>query len=606
MRKIKERGRSPARGLNSRMRPKRAVVVLLLLFGLLLASFSQVTASPPPIYTAKVARTVWITYYYTQVRDTVLINNTSAGVVGYVDFKIPTVEYAHLFSMTASDSSSRTLHLALQGEPFENFTFYRVLLDKPVQPGQTDTVTINRFLLFYGTGFSQIASNASLSVSLTPTILLSNPIYKANFTAYLPATTSSFDFTPSSYTLGNTTFKLTRNTTARSITGNLTNPQPDSLRPIDIAFSGDPGPTKGTDNIFVTSAQTVINLGDTVTAATTFVVYNARGGSGIGKTTGIMFMMPSAVDKDSVTASDFTGDLAGVQTAPTGSFALNITVPFRYDILQSQTYTFTLNYQLKAGSILQKSGDRYAVNLTSISPYIPFIINQQVRLVTPYGSSALQTNPAPSARGNTGGSDFAEFDTVNATALTSQNLQANFSYAWYWGFIKPWFYTVFIYLIGLAFAGVYLRQKPLRAAVAPAIVGDVKRFCDLYDEKTAFGVEVQRLEDALRRGKIAKPLYDKRIAEIESSRGTTDRQLAELSRSIRLSTPRYSKNLDQVELLEAELRTVNATVKDLQRQYAARKVSRRVYDDLTYTYEGRSRKIQSRIDSLIIQLREGH
>lgn len=594
------------------MRPHHAAVLILLLLGVLLASVPPASGAPTPGYTAKVARTVWITPYYTQVKDTVLINNTSAATVSYVDFKIPTREYNNLFAMSAIDNTGHNLQLTLQGTPLKNFTFYRVPLAKPVPVNQTSSLTINRYLLFFGSSFSQTAANVSLTLFISPTILLLSPIFKANFTAFLPSRTNSFDFSPSSYNLSRVTFKFTKNTSASTINGNLTEvPQPDSLQPISITFTGDSGTAKGTNNIYVASALTTINLGDTLTASTTFTVYNARGGTDIGRTTTVTFTMPSIL-QDPITASDFTGDLnPAVARGSSANSPVNVTVPFRYDLARNQTYALTLNYQLKPDNILTKTGDTYTVNLTSISPYIPFILNLQVRLVTPYGSSALKLIPTPqslrtpSVQGNEGGSDFVEFDMVNSSALFAQNLPVSFNYAWYWGFIKPWFYGNFIYLIGLVFVAVYLREKPVKAPIAPGIVEDLKRFCDLYDDKTALGLEVHGLEDSLRRGKIAKPLFDKRLLEIDARRTNLDRQLGELSRSIRQSAPRYVKSIDQIELLEAELRTVNATVKDLQRQYAARRVSRRVYDDLMYTYEGRLRKIQGRIDSLIINLREG-
>ncbi len=590
------------------MRPYHAAVLLILLLSIFLTSVSSAAATPSSTYTTKVSRTLWVTPYYTQVRDTVLINNTSSGIVSYIDFKISAHEYADLFSMSAVDGGGHTLQVTLQGAPFETFTFYRIALSNPISANQTGSLTINRLLLFFNaTAFSQVSSNVTQTISISPTILLLNPIFKANFTAIVPVSATSFDFSPASYSLSNVTFKFTKNTSAHSINGNLTKIlQPDSLHPITITFSGDPGSAKATNDVYVTSALTTINLGDTLTASTTFTIYNARGGSDVGKTTSLFFMMPAAVQRDTVTGSDFTGDLSSVNTAQLNSNSpVNVTVPARYDISTTQTYQFTLNYQLNPANVLIRNGDKYTVNLTNISPYIPFIINLQVRLVTPYGSNSLKSQQTPSAQGNNGGAAFVEFDAVNSSALLTQNIQVSFNYAWYWAFIRPWAYTGFIYLIGLVFVAAYLREKPVKAPTAPGVMEDLEKFCDLYDDKTALGLEAQGLEESLRRGKIPKPLFDKRMQEIEARRTNLDRQLGDLSRSIRTSAPRYSKSLDQVELLEAELRTVNATTKDLQRQYAARKVSRRVYDDLMYTYEGRLRKIQSRIDSLIINLREG-
>lgn len=575
----------------------------------MVAGFPSSSADAASYYTAKVSRTVWTTPYYTQVKDTVLVNNTSGGALSHIDFKITAQEYADLFSMSAVDGSGHGLQVTLQGAPLESYTFYRITLANPILVGQTGSVVINRYLLFYGTGFSQSSSSVSLTVSVSPAILLLNPIFKANFTAFVPSATTNFTFSPSSYTLSNVTFKFTQNTSAHSITGNLTRIlQSDSLQPVVISFGAEPGAAKGTNNVYITSAQTTINLGDTLTASTTFTVYNARGGSDVGKTTSLLFMMPASVMKDSVSASDFTGDLSLSSTPPVqanSNSPVNVTVPFRYDINRNQTYMFTLHYQLNPSNVLTRNGDKYTVNLTSISPYIPFTINLQVRLITPYGSNSLIPQQTPSIQGNIGGSDFVEFDTVNSSALVSQTLAVSFNYAWYWGFIRPWFYASFIYFIGLVFVAAYLRQKPVTIPTAPGVIEDLAKFCDLYDDKTALGLEAVGLEESLRRGKIPKPLYDRRVQEIEARRANLDRQLGDLSRSIRTSAPRHAKSLDQVELLEAELRTVNATIKDLQRQYAARKVSRRVYDDLMYTYEGRLRKIQSRIDSLIINLREG-
>lgn len=591
------------------MRPYHAAVLLLLLLSVTLANLPTSPATAGSNYTAKVSRTVWVTPYYTQVKDMVLVNNTSSGIVSYIDFKVTSREYASLFSMNAVDGGGHALPVALQGASLKDFSSYRITLTNPIPENQTGSVTINRFMLFYefGTSFTEVSTNVNLTIAISPTILLLNPIFKANFTAYVPSSAISLTFTPTSYSLNNNTFTFTRNLSAHSINGSLANiPQPDSLQPIMISFGGDAGGASATNNVYVTSAQTTISLGDTVTASSIFTVYNARGGTTVGKTTALFFMMPSAVQRDTVSALDFSGDLPGVTTVQLNSNApVNITVPARFDISQTQTYQFTLNYQLNPANVLIKSGDKYTVNLTNISPYIPFTINLQVRLVTPYGSNSLISRQTPSVQGNTGGSNFVEFDRVNSSALLPQNLLVSFNYAGYWGFIRSWAYGGFIYLIGLAFAAVYLRQKPVTAQTAPEVIDDLTKFCDLYDDKTALGLEAQGLEESLRRGKLAKPLYDKRLQEIEARRANLDRQLADLSRSIRSSAPRYSKSLDQVELLEAEHRTVNATIKDLQRQYAARKVSRRVYEDLMYTYEGRLRKIQSRIDSLIINLREG-
>ncbi len=586
------------------MRPYQAAVLTLLLLSIVIANLSVASASAGSGYVAKVSRTIWITAYYTQVKDTVLVNNTSSGSVSYIDFKITSQEYASLFSMSAKDNAGNNLQVTMQGPPLRDFTFYRIALTRPLATNQTSSVTVNRYLLFYNTGFTQTGTINNLTVTISPTILLLNPILKANFTAFVPPAATSFEFTPASYTLNNVTFKFTKDLSAHSITGNLTNiPQPENLNPVAINYGGDAGGASATDNIYVSSAQTTINLGDTLSASSILTVHNARGGA-LGKSSPILFSMPAAVKKDTVTASDFTGDL-GVATAQLNDAApVNVTVTTRFDFSKDQIYQFTLNYQLSSSAVL-RDGDKYTVNLTSISPYIPFIVDLQVRLVTPYGASSLISAQTPSAQGNEGGSDFVEFHVVNSSAFIPQNLQVSFSYAGFWGLIKPWAYTSFIYLIGLAFVAVYLRQKPLAVAAAPEVIDDLTKFCDIHDNKTALGLEAKGLEESIQRGKLAKPLYDKRLQEIESRRANLDRQLADLSKSIRTSAPRYSKSLDQVELLEAEHRTVTATIKDLQRQYAARKVSRRVYEDLLYTYEGRLRKIQSRIDSVIINLREG-
>ena len=132
----------------------------------------------------------------------------------------------------------------------------------------------------------------------------------------------------------------------------------------------------------------------------------------------------------------------------------------------------------------------------------------------------------------------------------------------------------------------------------------IRRFVDLYDEKSAMRLEAEKMEEDLSRGGINRHEYKRRRRVIDLRIAELDRTLAPVKDQLSKANPRYHDMIRRLERAEADIQVVRTTTADLKNQYRSGRIARELYESLTSDLVRRKEKAQQTLDTIVINLKE--
>jgi len=300
-------------------------------------------------------------------------------------------------------------------------------------------------------------------------------------------------------------------------------------------------------------------------------------------------------------------DLLGPVWKELAAQANETTVSPRYGkIRKGEVFTFTLRYQIEQKKYVKQTEWWGLYNFTmDLAPHSEWIVEKlNVVITLQTGASIEWESQSPNATLKP--SAFKTAMVYNFTDLLpaeNASVAIRYRYLSFWAAYEPLQWMFALEIIVAALAVTFRLRKPA-APIVPIPVERIREFVELYDEKTALKLEVERMEDELARGAITKHDYRHRKRNIDLRVDGINKALATVKAELRSIQARYDDMLRRVEKAEAEVDAVRVSQTQVRTQYRTGKIAREVYDTLTADLNKRIDKARETIDSIIITLRE--
>jgi hypothetical protein len=231
------------------------------------------------------------------------------------------------------------------------------------------------------------------------------------------------------------------------------------------------------------------------------------------------------------------------------------------------------------------------------------IEKQDVRIVLPKGT-AVESNSLPSS--GTEASPYATALTYSfepATPLQDLTLDLRYRYLPFWSGLVPLMWILVIQVVIAAALAMSKVKKPTKM-VAAAPVGRILQFVELYDERTALRLELDKMEQDMARGAVSRHEHRRRNREIEMRIEETRKELQLIKADLSAASARYGEMIRRMERAEAEIDATRASAAQLRSQYSSGRITRQIHDSMMSDLRKRQDRARDTANSTIITLRE--
>nr|MDO8089842.1 hypothetical protein [Candidatus Sigynarchaeota archaeon] len=158
--------------------------------------------------------------------------------------------------------------------------------------------------------------------------------------------------------------------------------------------------------------------------------------------------------------------------------------------------------------------------------------------------------------------------------------------------------TVYVIIRSRRVELLLLVERPVEAAASV-----LREFCDLYEEKNALILEMDRLrEDALRK-KIKKAEYSRRVKAAERELALLNKQIERKKTELLELNKKFESDIKSLEISEADREQAKLALQHLRRRYLLKRLSKETYLKLREAQEKKLKKAESNIDKKIQDLR---
>lgn len=166
-------------------------------------------------------------------------------------------------------------------------------------------------------------------------------------------------------------------------------------------------------------------------------------------------------------------------------------------------------------------------------------------------------------------------------------------------------YTIIGAIIG---ATIYLRRTIKRAPPVlveeKVLISNIKDLQETYAEKIGILLDTIRIEESWRRKKISRKIYRARSRELSIELSRCNSKLSELKSKISEKSNKLKKAILELEKTEKELEEAAKGLIYLEREYSARRITRRTYEDMKRRREKELRKARAKLERRLAELSE--
>ncbi|MHA1627212.1 MAG: hypothetical protein ACTSYT_04965 [Candidatus Asgardarchaeia archaeon] len=194
----------------------------------------------------------------------------------------------------------------------------------------------------------------------------------------------------------------------------------------------------------------------------------------------------------------------------------------------------------------------------------------------------------------------------NVTYYDSQYVSISYTPNFIYYLWRPLLYSSLI----ASLCAVYVISKGIRRGVREAEVVEVipkekiSKFCDLYENKVSVIMELEKLDDMLRRRKIKKREYNAKVSLYNEKLKGIDKSIKSMREELLKEYPRIGEMIKNIELYEEQWESARTSLKLLERRYYTKKISKDIYERLKDEQEKKLRESIENIDRIIFDLRE--
>jgi len=285
----------------------------------------------------------------------------------------------------------------------------------------------------------------------------------------------------------------------------------------------------------------------------------------------------------------------------------DVTIGPRFtNVRQNESFTFRLEYKLSAGKGVKQLEwwGLYNLNIRLTTDTAWMIQKEEVSIVLPRGVVAEASSIPQGSK--TESSTYETVLTYSYQPLTPLHdipLNLKYRYLPFWSGLVPLMWLLLIEVVVTAVIAVSKVQKPVKTAPT-APIERILQFVELYDEKTALRLELDKLEQDLARGAMSRHEHRRRGREIEMRSEEIRKELQVVKTALSAASAKYDDMFRRTERAEAEIDSARASAAQLRSQYRSGKMTRQVYDSMISDVRKRQDRAKGTINSIIITLRE--
>lgn len=287
----------------------------------------------------------------------------------------------------------------------------------------------------------------------------------------------------------------------------------------------------------------------------------------------------------------------------------SLEVRLRYHLEEGDTYQFFLEYRIPLDyhQLVLQTGQVFLFDPYFEEPWL--IRNQITEFILPSGSwlqgipVGSETTIAPT------GQYSIRFHAANVTSLHQSEIDFFYVYPILPALARPMIFFVVIGAACLVYIAArrvsYFREEEEIIAVVPEVDPAIlDEFCTFYGEKIALLLQTERLEQTMLQGKVSKPRYRKEKKNFERKLRAIDRELENRSQPLLEAGGKYESAVRQLELLEAERVSSIEALHALEQRYRQKRITAQVHQKLRKDIQKRRDRAVSRMDRILLNLRE--
>lgn len=288
-------------------------------------------------------------------------------------------------------------------------------------------------------------------------------------------------------------------------------------------------------------------------------------------------------------------ELAGYQIKE-GVEGVEVEVRPRFSIGYGEGATFTIRYHFP----LERFNNTYVISLSPMIFQYP-IENLVLTLNTPATTLNFNSFPPPALLSEAGGVK-AVYAFNSAYAYLVRSLVVRFEHypaPFQWGI--PLGYLAAVVAIFIVISAVYVTRKPRApSSLKPSTLDLVKA----YETLLSIIFEVKELEEDFIKGLIKKAAYEEKLKLLIKERAKAEANVHRLMDEVKRFSSKHAALIEEIRLLEAELKSVEAAYKELGSMFKAREISRKTYEKLMGDHERKLLRLRSRIEALLDEVKE--
>jgi len=192
----------------------------------------------------------------------------------------------------------------------------------------------------------------------------------------------------------------------------------------------------------------------------------------------------------------------------------------------------------------------------------------------------------------------------NVTPFHDLDFDLTYRYMVFWASFYPALWMGILVMVASAIALIWRAPKPPPIPITLAPPEDLRSFVEAYEGKTGILLELESMEEQLRKGRIPRRRYKVRKKMLESRLSTLSRDLTNLRGKIRAAGERYASIMRQIEVAETMLEGVETDIRRVEARYRRGEISKGAYGRLLQEYHRRRERAKTTIDEVLLRLRE--
>jgi hypothetical protein len=524
-------------------------------------------------------------YGLVTVNDTVMIRNNGSFSASYWTFYLPPDTYPNLRYMAAFGNGTS---LDVVGAPsIGSFVAMRVGFDNTVGLAANSSLLVTLIQQYFGI-LKPINVQGSTGVSLFFYRYLVSPYYTMNYTTKvnLPA--------------GSVTTDFTRMTTGVVDPFNCTRLGTFPDGGYDFLFESGQSET-----VIEASIDRVIevNVDGYLYVTETHTIRN----DGPQSITNIFFVIPLLTISGSFHANDYYGRLSSQCKGA------NVTVNFPYSLQVNGTFTYYISYRTYIDSYRTFENGVYLIRMLPVTLFNSSVTIERTSVLFPPYAQVQSASGSPTEISLQANSITVSYVFQDVTPLNTGSVELSYTEDLANTFQRPMILALGIFVIALIYIvarKVYPRAGPEAVVVKQAeekvreVSPTVKEFCTNYEEKMALILELEKLAEDRRKGRVSKRAYVERLQLGRKRIATLTNSINEDKKKLIPVSKRFTTFIRQLDTYEEERENARASLENLELRRRQGKVSGDVYNNLKYENTRKIEKATAGIDSTIVQFRQ--